>query len=245
MAVTFIVCAAGEGKRFQQLSDVSKPFLKLNNKTLLEISLESLEVDSDSQVILIHRFSSAEMEYFKRNIATKFVYKIEDLQLESVTRGQAETAYLCKHMVVNDSIAIFNVDTYFNSPETYKGIRENSWDGIVPCFYQEEGSWSYFKVKNENGSLIAEDCAEKRPISNLASVGFYYFKKGSDFFAEVELELSKPILGEIYVAPIYKSLIQNNKRVLVPVCRDAKPMGTPEQLEKFWSVNLQQFKQEN
>ena len=48
--------------------------------------------------------------------------------------------------------------------------------------------WSYVKL-NEEG--YAEEVAEKKPISNNATVGIYWWKKGSEYVKYAEQMIKK------------------------------------------------------
>ena len=51
-------------------------------------------------------------------------------------------------------------------------------DGGVIVFDSVHPRWSFVRV-DKAGFVI--ETAEKRPISRLATAGFYYFRRGADF----------------------------------------------------------------
>jgi len=77
--------------------------------------------------------------------------------------------------------------------------------------------------------------AEKNPISNYATVGIYYWKKGKDFVHYGEQMIKKNIRtnNEFYVCPIYNEAIQDGKKFKAYKVDEMWGMGTPEELNNF------------
>ncbi|VEH39697.1 Uncharacterised protein [Fusobacterium varium] len=86
------------------------------------------------------------------------------------------------------------------------------FDGYIPVFKAEGEKWSFIKLNN-NFEVI--DIVEKKRISNLASIGFYYFKSWKDY-KEIYLKSKEKIkeeFKEIYIAPMYRYLLNENKKL--------------------------------
>ena len=69
-------------------------------------------------------------------------------------------------------------------------------------------------AKIDSKGLVVE-VKEKEPISDIATVGIYMFKKGK-FFVENALDMivrNDRVNNEFYVCPVYNYLI-NNKKIL-------------------------------
>jgi hypothetical protein len=85
--------------------------------------------------------------------------------------------------------------------------------------------------------------AEKKPISQNATVGIYYWRKGSDFVRSAEAMIHKDIRvgqafngkGEFYVAPSFNELILEGKKGFIfPIAASkVHGLGTPEDLKYF------------
>jgi len=85
----------------------------------------------------------------------------------------------------------------------------------------------------DDGFVI--EVAEKKPISNIATVGVYYWRKGSDYVKYAEQMIEKDIRtnNEFYVCPVYNEAIEDDKKIKVfPVDR-MWGLGTPEDLERY------------
>jgi len=91
-------------------------------------------------------------------------------------------------------------------------FRDRNLDGGIIVFRDVHPRWSFIKVNQEG---FAIECAEKRPISNLATTGLYYFKKGSDFVFAVTsmLKKSASVDGNYYICPAYNEMILGQKKI--------------------------------
>ena len=79
------------------------------------------------------------------------------------------------------------------------------------------------------------------PMSEHASTGTYYFKKGSYIKKYFDMAIAKDIhhKGEYYVTLVYNLLVQDGLRVGYYDTPFATVMGTPEEVENFESwVNI-------
>lgn len=79
------------------------------------------------------------------------------------------------------------------------------------------------------------EVAEKKPISNNATVGIYYWSKGSDYvtFAEQMISKNKRVNNEFYVCPVFNEAIEADKKIKIFPIEEMWGLGTPEDLEIF------------
>jgi len=86
---------------------------------------------------------------------------------------------------------------------------------------------------NDRGFVC--EVAEKRPISDLATVGIYYWKKGADYVKYAEQMISKNIRvnNEFYVCPVFNEAIADGKLVRVKNIQKMWGIGTPEDLKTY------------
>jgi dTDP-glucose pyrophosphorylase len=106
-------------------------------------------------------------------------------------------------------------------------------DGGIITFTATESKWSFAKLIS--GTEIICEVAEKKPISNRATVGIYWFKQGQDFLAGVRQMMSKQIKtnGEYYVCPVFNELIGIGKQIYDYPINTMHGLGTPEDLERY------------
>ena len=82
---------------------------------------------------------------------------------------------------------------------------------------------------------MVTEVAEKNPISNDATVGYYYWKRGSDFvkYAEQMIEKNVRVNNEFYVCPVFNEAIEDNKQIRVFGVNGMWGLGTPEDLQYY------------
>jgi dTDP-glucose pyrophosphorylase len=107
-----------------------------------------------------------------------------------------------------------------------------SVDGTILVFKSDNPSYSYSKINNE-GFVI--ETAEKKVISDLSSIGLYYFKSSKDF-----LDYSKKMVNEnirtnneFYVCPLYNLLINDGKKINTLLFDKCNSIGTPNEINEF------------
>jgi hypothetical protein len=82
---------------------------------------------------------------------------------------------------------------------------------------------------------LVVEVAEKNPISNIATGGIYWYRKGSDFVKCAESMIYKNIKvnNEFYIAPVYNEFIELNKTLIPFYVHDMHGIGTPEDLQNY------------
>ena len=105
-------------------------------------------------------------------------------------------------------------------------------DGGILTFKATHPKWSFAKL-DEKGYVT--EVAEKKPISNIATVGIYYWSKGSDYvkYGEQMIEKNLRVNNEFYVCPIYNEAIAPNKKIKTFNIQKMWGLGTPEDLNRF------------
>ncbi len=78
------------------------------------------------------------------------------------------------------------------------------FDGVHP-------RWSYVRV---DGDMVVE-ASEKRPISRLATAGFYWFRRGGDFIEAAMAMVTKDahVDGRFFVCPALNELVLRDRRI--------------------------------
>ena len=225
---------AGKGQRFiDQGFDSPKYLLNINDRSMLEWSIESLPLEISSKIIFIILSSHEEkynvVNFIKKKYSEK--YSLHFYLINEVTRGQAETVLSAWHLISkNERLLIFNIDTSFYS-KTLKGNLLKKCDGLVGTFNSRLKQYSYAKVLNNK----VTETAEKKVISNYALTGLYMFSDPYSFHesATKYLQINKTTHNEFYIAPLYNELIEQNKNIIIDEVNDINILGTPEELKIF------------
>jgi len=227
---------AGRGKRFEDAGySFPKPLIDVNGKPMIQIIVENLNFPDKhifiSQKEHMDKYSIKEMLNLVRENS-------EIISVNEVTEGAACTVLLAKDLIDNDEeLIIANSDQWvnWNNQHFLSYLREKNVDGGIVTFIATHPKWSF--VKTDEEGLVTE-VAEKRPISNIATVGIYYFKKGSDFVKAAEQMITKNIRtnNEFYVAPVFNEMIENGKKILTYPVAEMRGLGTPEDLKRFIEI---------
>ena len=111
---------------------------------------------------------------------------------------------------------------------------DKNYDAGVLSFETVHPRWSYVRL-DEKG-LITE-AAEKRPLSNNAIAGFYYFKKGRDFVRAAMSSIKKDsnVNGIYYIAPTLNELVLEGKRLGVYKIDKTKyhTLYSPQKIQEY------------
>jgi dTDP-glucose pyrophosphorylase len=137
------------------------------------------------------------------------------VEVDGVTEGAACTVLLAKEFIDNDEpLVIANSDQFieWNSLEFFYKMNEQNLDAGIVSFRATHPKWSYAKV-DDNGFVT--EVAEKNPISDIATVGVYYWKHGKDFVNFAERMISKDIRvnNEFYVCPVFNEALLDGLKI--------------------------------
>ncbi|GLC87795.1 hypothetical protein [Lysinibacillus piscis] len=232
-----IITMAGESSRFKK-SGYKLPKYKLlcHNKTLFTWSLQSLEKwFTSAEFVFVLR---QDEDFVQQQCHQLGIERYSCVKINHFTSGQAETA-LFALTTKDESIAIYNIDTYVKDLAAIE--IEEGVDGMIPVFSAEGTHWSFTKSDAQNKVI---EIAEKRRISEWATVGLYYFASSNDYKEYYNVTYSNLSSVEKYIAPIYETMIRSGKLikdVKIP-SQNVIPLGTPAEVtvfdKAFSEVNL-------
>jgi len=235
--MTIVITMAGLGSRFRKVGyTVPKYQIEAHGKTLFEWSMESLKGFDleDNMCIFIVRKEDDASKFITETCAKIGISKVEVIELDYLTDGQATTAMLgASKWDKNDSLMIYNIDTYVEAFEMNKD--QIAGDGFIPCFHADGDHWSFAKL-DEDGKVV--EVREKVRISDNCTLGAYYFKTCGlyeQLYNEYYTSDEKLEKGEKYVAPLYNYLISKGGDVRISIVDYDKVhvLGTPEELDYF------------
>jgi dTDP-glucose pyrophosphorylase len=105
-------------------------------------------------------------------------------------------------------------------------------DGGIVTFESSNPHFSYVQTDMDGYVKLV---AKNNPISNIATVGFYYWKYGSDFvkYAEQMIEKNTRLNGEFYIDLVYNEAINDGKKIITYKADRFWSLGTPEELDYF------------
>ena len=232
-----LIPMAGLGSRFKDAGYVfPKPLVEVDGKPMIQAVVESLRVNAKyNYIVQKEHYDKYNLSYLLNLITPE----CNIIQVEGITEGAAVTSLLAKEYINNDSPLIMaNSDQIveWNSRQFIYDLMTNNADGGIATFKSTHPKWSYAKV--DDSGLVTE-VAEKKPISNIATVGIYYWKHGSDFVKYAEQMIHKDIRtnGEFYVCPVFNEAIADNKRIFTSDIKKMWGIGTPDDLRYYMENN--------
>jgi len=228
-----LIPMAGAGSRFTDAGyTFPKPLIDVNGKPMIQTVVENLGLDAN--YIFIVQKEHRE-KYNLDTMLNLIVPNCKVVEVDGVTEGAACTTLIAKDLINNDQpLFIANSDQYveWDSVDFMYKMNESGVDGGIVTFKATHPKWSYAKV---DGIGMVTEVAEKNPISDNATVGFYYWKHGKDYvtYAEDMVVLDQRVNGEFYVCPVFNNAIHNGKVIKTYQVKEMWGLGTPEDLESY------------
>lgn len=235
---------AGLGSRFKDAGyKEHKPLIKVNNKTLIEYTIESLNIDGEYYFVCRDYGESYKKDVIQVLDSLKIKYHIT--WIDRLTSGATETALeainKCKDFEKYDGeLIITNCDQYLDwDPQSF--LEESrKYDSSILTYTSTDPKNSFAEVVN--GRVV--QIVEKKAISDIALVGLHYWKKCSSFVDSAKVLLNQLYGGrESYISETYNYLIQNEKTVGAISISPGKyySTGTPQNLQEFKGLILEYF----
>jgi len=230
-----LIPMAGRGSRFaSQGYTFPKPLIEVKGKPMIQVVVENLNVKANyTFIVQKEHYEKYSLNYLLPLIAPD----CNIVQVDGITEGAACTTLLAKEFIDNDEPLIMaNSDQFveWDSNETLYAFQNDGIDGGIITFPATHPKWSYAKLGDDG---YVSEVAEKKPISEHATVGIYYWKKGSDYVKYAEQMIDKDIRtnNEFYVCPVFNEAIQDGKKIRI---KDIQKngmwgIGTPEDLSYF------------
>lgn len=234
-----LIPMAGHGSRFSQAGyTFPKPLIEVNGKPMIQVVVENLNIDAH-YVFIVQKehYEKYQLKYMLNMIAPG----CDVVQVDGVTEGAACTTLLARNIIDNNEpLVIANSDQYveWDSNECLYAFTADGVDAGILTFNSVHPKWSYARL-DERG-FVAE-VAEKKPISDLATVGIYYWKRGSDYVKYADRMIEKNIRtnNEFYVCPVFNEAIGDGKLVRVKNIKKMWGIGTPEDLQTYLEAHKQ------
>jgi HAD superfamily hydrolase (TIGR01509 family) len=231
--MNILIPMAGAGSRFEKAGyTFPKPLIEVKGKPMIQVVVENLNIEAN--YIFVVQKSHRE-KYNLDTLLNLITPNCKIVEVDGLTEGAACTALLAKEFINNDNPLFFaNSDQFveWDSNEFMYKMQESGVDGGIVTFEATHPKWSFAKIDN-NGFVT--EVAEKNPISNIATVGYYYWKHGSDFVKYAEEMISKDIRvnNEFYVCPVFNEAIKDGKRITIFKTNGMWGLGTPEDLKYY------------
>ena len=231
--LNILIPMAGAGSRFEAAGyTFPKPLIEVRKKPMIQVVVENLNIKAN----YIYVVQKSHREKYNLDALLSLITPgCKIVETEGMTEGAACTAILAKEHINTDAPLFFaNSDQFveWDSNEFLYKMNETDADGGIVTFEATHPKWSFAKV-DEKG--LVTEVAEKKPISNIATVGYYYWKHGSDFvkYAEQMIDKNVRVNNEFYVCPVFNEAIGDCKQIRTFNVSGMWGLGTPEDLNYY------------
>lgn len=228
-----LIPMAGIGQRFVDAGYwLPKPLIDVLGKPMIERVIENLGGPSKDFVFVVRseHVDKYNMIVYLQRLCPGCVVVIA----RQPTMGAACTALLASTEIDTDEpLLIANADQIidwwygkFIAPTAALSA------GTIYTFESEHPKWSYAAV-DAYGQV--HGVAEKQVISDRATCGVYWYRRGSDFvrFARQMIDKNLRVNNEFYIAPVYNQMIREGRHVTQLPVSGMYGLGTPEDLRAY------------
>jgi NDP-sugar pyrophosphorylase family protein len=237
-AVNVVIPIAGHGVRFARAGyDRPKPFICVTGTTMVENVMANLAIPN-AHYILIGR-----QDHFEAQAVTVAALRARSdvtlVPISDTTEGAACTVLLARRLIDGDvPLLIANCDQIVDMDcnDMIQDAERRGLDGSILVFRNDarDLKWSFARLGQDD---MVEEVREKVAISDLATVGIYYFRRGRRFIdAAVDMIAHNDRTnGEFYTCPVYNYAIADGARIGVyEISPNAMHgIGTPEDLTAY------------
>lgn len=239
--INIVIPMSGEGTSFIQAGyTFPKPLIDINGKPMIQLVIENLTPKYGHQFILIckkdHFDKYSLNQVFSNATKSKFV----SIPLIFPTQGAVCSVLNAIDYINNDQeLIIANADQVVDLDinKFIQFARKSKADGVIMTFNSHHPRWSYARVNNKGEVL---EVAEKKVISDKATSGIYYYKRGDIFVKSAFSMIEKNIRfnNDFYVCPVFNEIILNGGHIIIYNIKQSQMhgLGIPEDLNKFLNL---------
>lgn len=240
-----ILPMSGTGDRFVRAGYADpKPLITVNGKRIIEYIIEMF--DKDDEFIFICNDIHLQTTNM-RSVLEQIAPGCKIVSIPAHKKGPVFTvlaANIDEHVSDDEEVIICYCDNpYLWDYKAFKNwVRENDSDGCVLThigFHPHRLSSTLMAFIKETNGVLTEikekESYTTNPMSEHASTGTYYFKKGSymkKYFREL-VDLNLNYKGEFYATLVYNLLVRDGLKVHVYPTDHVTVFGTPEEVENF------------
>lgn len=241
--MNIVIPMAGLGSRFAKAGyEKPKPFIDVAGKPMIERVMENLACEN-ARYILIGRKEhilkeAAIVEKIQQNYNAIFI------SVDKLTEGTACTVLYARKYIDNeqplliansDQLVDISIKSFIN-----ECINKNA-DGSILTFtdFELNPKWSFAKIDDKG---YVTEVQEKKVISDFATVGIYFFSKGSLFVdGAVDMIIANDrVNNEFYTCPVYNYILKEEKKIIIYNINfeQMHGLGTPEDLINYLKTNF-------
>jgi len=222
-----------------------KPLTIVNGKTILELSLENIVIDSSINVIFIikeiHKLNYSLDTYITNSFSNK--YNVTIITCDYTTQSMPETIMLARDKILdfdNEQIIIHTPYIYLSEKLILNKLSGN----LIVTFKSNSNFHSYAKIDDNNNVLKVE---EKKVISENALIGLYCFTDGKLllYYLKKMFDTGIKFNNKFYISLLYNLLVQDKIDVKNYNIKYMYPLGTKNEqllIERLYFNKLDKYK---
>ncbi len=192
--------------------------VEMAHRSVVDHSLDPLRrIDRPTRYTAVIHDSMAQQCNFESVLRSIIKDRLDVVKLQSYTQGAVCTCLMAVDNIDPDAPLLVTtldqiVDIDFNAVLEY--FEREKADGGLVTFEAVHPKWSYALLDGED--II--QTAEKRPISNLAIAGVYYFRSGAQFIEAAKKMIEKRATqhsNQYFLSGMYNELVLMGARLRV------------------------------
>lgn len=245
-----LIPLAGKDERYLA-SGFPKPLVPIKNKPLIQYCLERQAWLLEHKIHFITHIDD-ETYFLKKRLLEMYPDSTVHVISER-TQGAACTVLLFESFINNDEeLIIYLADIDFTGDlksfiDSKKIAQINSLSekisevaGIIPVFKNNNSKYSYALTNNKN---VISRVAEKEVISDNASAGLYYFRKGKYFVSSAKKMIEKDLRvnNAFFICPVYNELLAQKQQCMTFLVDFVKDFGTDESVHELIDQNINEI----
>ncbi|NQW11380.1 MAG: NTP transferase domain-containing protein [Alphaproteobacteria bacterium] len=237
--ITILIPIAGPSPQFgEPRHHFPKPLVEVDGEPMISRVVDNLAtIDPDVRFIFVVRETDCTNFHLHEILGLVTKGRAKVVQLKNDTRGAACSCLMAiDHIDHDGELLVVNGDQLLDTDlrDVIAGFRHRRLDAGLLCFRSVHPKWS-FALVDEDGYV--EATAEKRPISDLAIAGFYYYARAADFFeaAMRMIQRQASLDGQYYISLTMNELVLDGKRIGVTriPSESYHPLYSPDRIENY------------
>ena len=244
--MNIVVLMAGSSKLF--ISDgclFPKMLLEVAGKTVVQRVIENINPlinNNENKVIFVIRSEDSSKYYLDSTLKLLCPNSKIVMIPEGVSGAAISALLVIEHINEDESLLIFNGDQIIDADLLEVVNNMEAYDGGVIVFESVHPRWSYVKLDKDN---LVSEAREKKPISNSATAGFYFFKIARDFIESTKQSVLKgsDLDGKFYVCPIFNEMILDGKKITAININSSEyhSLMNPKMLDSYEDILIKNY----
>jgi len=232
--ITVVFPMAGEGQRF---GNKFKPFLKIFNKTFIELAVEPFlkhKNEIEWFVFIVREDHQKQFDVCGKinSLNLPIKYDIEYVFIDPTNNVIETISTLFDGRKSLSDVIFCDCDHWLNVDSLFEEIQKDKFDCIIPGWPikpREVDNWSvasydkFYRYDMGYKVLAISEKAIPRDGTYMGVIGCYYFRR-----------LYKPSAGFTHLSDVISYFITDNKLVKLIEAKEAEFFGDPERLENLY-----------